>query len=90
MSKHADEHVQRWYASGHLYKCPNPPHAFKFWRVVGEWQIASNSWSYVTSVGTLHTQAFSFHTVRTHSGVKGYVLNVWRFALRFAFKDSTV
>lgn len=81
--------IEQWTELGQLNKCQNKPHEFRLWRLRGEWQLAASTWGHVTSTGTLHTHYFAFYSVRTLSGVKGYVLNVWRLAIRWCnWKDS--
>lgn len=74
----------KWRERGALYDCPNPPHAFKIGRWVGEWRWASDCWSSVSETGVMSNYGLCLCTLNTLDGITAYKLVIWRLSVMFA------
>lgn len=83
-----DSPRQQWRDKGKLYPCPNKPNEFKFWRLVGEWQWASDCWSEVSITGNMHNFGLAVYSIETLSVIKAWRMIVWKFAVIFSLIEA--
>ena len=72
-------------SQGKLKNCNNKPRKFQFWRVMGQFQMADESWGILSDSGYLFTSFVGIHSIETTDGVKAYQIIVWKFSITFAF-----
>ena len=63
-----------------LKPCKNPPHAFRIWRLLGEWIWAGDCWSQLVGQH-LQTMHVSFHSICCVNGTKAYSIVIWRLKI---------
>jgi hypothetical protein len=75
----------QWKLRGKLYPCPNPSHDFKIGKLVGQWTMAEDCWSIVTSTGNMHNYLIGIHTIEWLTGEKAFSITIWKLKIIMGF-----
>lgn len=66
---------------GYLTKSPHPSHKFDIGRLIGEWQMAKDSWVHLDDSGKIHHHIFTVEIQETTDNLRLLNIVIWRLKI---------